>query len=101
MLYFELSILKLGELIMNAWYRRRLKEQIPSLMEKWQGKMGVEVDSWVVKQMKTKWGTCNIESKRILFNLELVKEASALSGVHHCSRTGTYLSEITTNDSCH
>ena len=36
--------------------------------------MGVEVDAWGVRQMKTKWGSCNIEARRIWFNLELAKK---------------------------
>jgi predicted metal-dependent hydrolase len=36
--------------------------------------IGVTVDDWQVKQMKTKWGTCNIEKKRIWINLELAKK---------------------------
>jgi predicted metal-dependent hydrolase len=36
--------------------------------------MGVSVDSWGVKLMKTKWGTCNPEDKRIWINLELAKK---------------------------
>ncbi|WP_407689995.1 SprT-like domain-containing protein [Risungbinella massiliensis] len=34
----------------------------------------MEVDSWGVKLMKTKWGTCNISAKRIWLNLELAKK---------------------------
>jgi predicted metal-dependent hydrolase len=62
------------EEILSAWYRRRLKELIPPLIEKWQRVMNVEVDDWGVKQMKTKWGTCSIDSKRIWLNLELAKK---------------------------
>ena len=36
--------------------------------------MGVTVSAWGVKQMKTKWGNCNIEQKRIWVNLELAKK---------------------------
>ena len=36
--------------------------------------IGVTVADWQVKQMKTKWGTCNIEKKRIWINLELAKK---------------------------
>ena len=36
--------------------------------------VGVEVAEWEVKKMKTKWGTCNIEKKRIWINLELAKK---------------------------
>ena len=60
--------------IMNEWYRIQLKKFIPDLIEKWEKMLGVEVDEWQVKQMKTKWGSCNIEQKRIWINLELAKK---------------------------
>jgi predicted metal-dependent hydrolase len=56
------------------WYRQQLKGQIPSLIANWEKKLGVSVDAWGVRQMKTKWGTCNIAAKRIWINLELVKK---------------------------
>lgn len=60
--------------ILNEWYRRKLKDQIPALIEKWEKIIGVGVNDWGIKQMKTKWGTCNIEEKRIWVNLELAKK---------------------------
>lgn len=58
----------------NEWYRKQLKNHIPQLIEKWEPIIGVSVSDWGVKQMKTKWGTCNIEQKRIWINLELAKK---------------------------
>jgi predicted metal-dependent hydrolase len=58
----------------NEWYRKQLKNKIPQLIEKWEPIIGVSVLDWGVKQMKTKWGTCNIEQKRIWINLELAKK---------------------------
>ena len=60
--------------VMTEWYRKQLKEVIPGLIEKWEEVMGVKVNDWGVKQMKTKWGTCNIEAGRIWLNLELAKK---------------------------
>jgi len=60
--------------ILNEWYRKQLKNQIPALIDKWEPIIGVTVSDWGVKQMKTKWGTCNIEQKRIWVNLELAKK---------------------------
>jgi predicted metal-dependent hydrolase len=57
-----------------AWYRKRLKHMIPPLIAKWEAIIGVEVADWGVKQMKTRWGTCNVEARRIWLNLELVKK---------------------------
>jgi predicted metal-dependent hydrolase len=62
------------ENVMTNWYRKNLKEQIPSLIEKWQQVIGIKVNEWEVKKMKTKWGTCNREAKRIWLNLELAKK---------------------------
>jgi predicted metal-dependent hydrolase len=62
------------ENVMTEWYRKNLKEQIPPLIEKWQEVVGVEVAQWEVKRMKTKWGTCNREARRIWLNLELAKK---------------------------
>lgn len=61
-------------LIMNNWYRTELKKMAEPMIEKWSKEIGVEVNDWQVKQMKTKWGTCNIEAKRIWLNLELAKK---------------------------
>ena len=60
--------------ILNEWYRQQLKQQIPTLIKKWEKIIGVTVEDWGVKQMKTKWGSCNIEKKRIWLNLELAKK---------------------------
>lgn len=59
---------------MQEWYRNRLKEQIPALLEKWEEKTGIMVDEWKIRKMKTKWGTCNSKDKRIWLNLELAKK---------------------------
>jgi predicted metal-dependent hydrolase len=60
--------------VMTEWYRQQLKAQIPELIAKWQGVIGVRVSAWGVKQMKTRWGSCNISAKRIWLNLELAKK---------------------------
>tara|TARA_R110000751_G_scaffold84717_5_gene169334 strand:- start:6606 stop:7334 length:729 start_codon:yes stop_codon:yes gene_type:complete len=60
--------------VMKEWYRKQLKRQLPALIEKWEEVIGVKTDDWGVKQMKTKWGACNIEAKRIWLNLELAKK---------------------------
>jgi hypothetical protein len=63
------------ERILHQWYRRQIKLLIPPLIEKWQAVLGVAVADWGVKKMKTKWGACNIEARRIWLNLELAKKS--------------------------
>ncbi|MDA8136507.1 MAG: SprT family zinc-dependent metalloprotease [Desulfobacteraceae bacterium] len=60
--------------IMTEWYRAQLKKQIPAIIEKWEKRLDMNGTGWQVKQMKTKWGSCNIEEKRIWINLELAKK---------------------------
>ena len=62
------------ELILREWYRTQLKQILPELVEKWEKVIGVETNEWAVKLMRTKWGACNIEEKRIWINLELAKK---------------------------
>ena len=65
---------KRREEALNTWYRRELKAVIPSMIEKWEAVIGVRVAFWGVKKMKTKWGSCNREARRIWLNLELAKK---------------------------
>jgi predicted metal-dependent hydrolase len=60
--------------VITEWYRSELKLIMPDLIHKWEKIIGVSVLDWGVKRMKTKWGTCNINAKRIWLNLELVKK---------------------------
>jgi predicted metal-dependent hydrolase len=62
------------QVIMNEWYRKELKKLVPELLEKWQRIIGVSASDWGIKLMKTKWGTCNRDQKRIWLNLELAKK---------------------------
>ena len=62
------------EQILLAWYRKNLKALIPPLIAKWEAKMGMTVESWGVRRMKTKWGSCNSADRRIWLNLELAKK---------------------------
>jgi len=65
------------EQILERWYRRRLREQIPRLIQKWEERIGVSVAEVRIKKMKTRWGSCNIEARRIWLNLELAKKSPA------------------------
>ncbi len=62
--------------VMREWYRVELKETLKPLIEKWENILQVKASHWEVKQMKTLWGSCNHTTKRIIFNLELIKKPS-------------------------
>ncbi len=61
-------------LVLNEWYRHQLKQRVPELLSKWELIIGERVSYWGIKKMKTKWGSCNIQDRRIWLNLELAKK---------------------------
>ena len=59
---------------MDEWYRNYLKRISTELIEKWENIMGVKSNELGIKKMRTRWGTCNTQAKRIWLNLELAKK---------------------------
>jgi predicted metal-dependent hydrolase len=62
---------------MLEWYRQKLKERAEPLIKQWETKIGVQINEWGTKLMRTKWGTCNIGARRIWLNVELMKKPLA------------------------
>ncbi len=60
--------------IVNEWYRALLKEQIAFLLPEWERITGLYCASWQTKTMKTRWGTCNTQTKKIWLNLRLAEK---------------------------
>lgn len=69
------------EKVINEWYRSELKTKIPALIKKWESILKVHVNDWGVKNMKTRWGTCNTETGKIWLNLQLAKKP--ISGLEY------------------
>lgn len=61
-------------LVLEAWYRERLKEAVPALIAKWQPIMGVKATRFFVQRMKTRWGSCNPVARSIRINTDLAKK---------------------------
>lgn len=57
------------------WYRTQLKHIVLTLIDNWEKVIGVKSNAFGIKKMRTKWGTCNTEVKRIWLNLELAKKS--------------------------
>ena len=63
------------EKLMTEWYRKEIKRALPAVTKRCEQLMSLHADEYRVKNMKTKWGTCNISERRIWINLQLVKKA--------------------------
>lgn len=64
--------------IMQEWHRALLHEVVPTLISKWESKLGVKVSGYFLQRMKTKWGGCNHAAGNIRLNTELVKKPKDL-----------------------
>lgn len=62
------------ENVLTEWYREQLKKKLPELVANWEKIIGVRAESVRVKNMQTRWGTCNVKDKRIWINLQLAKK---------------------------
>lgn len=60
--------------VFDQWYRREMESALPALITHWESIIGVEVNQWGIKKMKTLWGSCNHRAARIWFNLNLIKK---------------------------
>lgn len=60
--------------VLREWYRDQLKEKVSEHITYWSSIIKRKPNSVGIRKMKTKWGSCNTESKRILLNLELAKK---------------------------
>lgn len=63
------------EAVLYSWYRDRLRDRVPPLIANWEPKLGVIVKEVRIRKMKTRWGSCNPESRRVWLNLELAKKS--------------------------
>lgn len=68
----ELSMAERMKLL-DQLYRSEIESIMPALITQWENRMQVQSSQWRLKKMKTRWGTCNTQAKRIWLNTELAK----------------------------
>lgn len=64
--------------VVHEWHKSLLHAVVPSLIRKWESRLGVEVSGYFLQRMKTKWGSCNPRKHHIRLNTELVKKPKDL-----------------------
>lgn len=60
--------------LLKKWYQEKAKKKFAELVHEYEDVVKEEVNSIRVITMKTRWGSCNVESKNINLNLELIKK---------------------------
>lgn len=64
--------------ILDQWYCAQLKACLPALFARYEPLMGVKVNEFGIRKMKTRWGTCNYRVGRIWINLDLARRPPEL-----------------------
>lgn len=64
--------------ILDIWYKKEAIKLFEELIKKYSSLMNlkernIEAETFTVKKLKSKWGSCDILKKHITFNLELMK----------------------------
>ena len=62
------------EKFIREWYRKLLKNEITQVLPKWEKKTGLKAESWQVKYMTSRWGSCKIKERKICLSLLLAKK---------------------------
>ncbi|MCD8131258.1 MAG: M48 family metallopeptidase [Lachnospiraceae bacterium] len=62
------------EALLNEWYRGELKQALEGAVLRCENRTGLHAEEYRIKNMKTRWGTCNIQKRRIWINLQLAKK---------------------------
>lgn len=62
------------EKLFIEWYRQELKRILDSVVENCEKKTGLHAEEYRIKNMRTRWGTCNTDKRRIWINLQLAKK---------------------------
>ena len=57
----------------REWYRELLKTEVAWLLPKWEKITELKASGWQSKYMTTRWGTCNVKTRKIWLSLQLAK----------------------------
>lgn len=60
--------------LLDTFYKDETHNALKSLVHDWTQRVGRAPSTVTVRRMKTKWGSCNTDSKRIIINSELAKK---------------------------
>ena len=59
--------------LLEKWYAEQLRQALPDLIRPWEEQLGIHAERWVLRPMKTRWGSCSMRTRRIRLNTELAR----------------------------
>ena len=65
---------ELNRKTLYSFYRKELRKKIEDYTAQYSQSMDLDFPEFKIRTMKTKWGSCSTNSKRLWFNIELAKK---------------------------
>jgi len=63
--------------LLERWYRQQARLAAGPLLESWSLALRAGYSAWGIRQMKSRWGSCNPGARRVWLNSELIKRPPA------------------------
>ncbi|MGB6082696.1 M48 family metallopeptidase [Moheibacter sp.] len=70
----EPADIALSQKTLYAFYRKELRKYLDKRIQKYAAEMHLQIPSFKIRTMKTKWGSCTTDADRLWFNIELAKK---------------------------
>ena len=70
---YKNSDIRKKHILLDTWYKKEALKLFDSLIKKYTSMMNLEINTFTVKKLKSKWGSCDTIKKHLTFNLELMK----------------------------
>jgi predicted metal-dependent hydrolase len=62
------------EKLLREWYRGLLIAETALRLPRWEAATGLRAACWQTKDMRTRWGTCNVKTGKLWLNVQLAKK---------------------------
>lgn len=59
---------------LDAFYKNELVEKLSGITDRYEAVVGRCAEQWQFRRMKTRWGSCQIQKKKICLNLQLAEK---------------------------
>lgn len=57
--------------VLDQWEKERVAQALTLLIPEWSARMGLVVDRWTVKRLRSRWGSCQPTTRSLVFNAQL------------------------------
>lgn len=60
--------------LFDSWSRKVLNNILPKYFEKWSLLTGLKINKFTIRNMNTRWGSCNVKAHTISINVQIIQK---------------------------